>query len=281
MDFLDKTLLFAVVTFREDYHHCTSFKTLYDSFCASGLSAFHTLHVFVFDNTDQEAWEVRPKPIDHTHLIYTRDSKNPGISRAYNHIARFADSENYRWIVFLDQDTSLPLNAYEVYYHHALQFESGVAAPVVSVQDNVISPSQYNCFRTAKIKNLQVEKALPLNNITCINSGLMVSTSVFFKCGGYDPALRLDFCDHEFIERVSKKIPSIHILNLNLQQDFSTDTNSLQSALFRYQIFLKDMKAYRKIHQGNFLIFMRVDLPHLMRLTLTYKTLAFVKQRFF
>ena len=71
----------------------------------------------------------------------------------------------------------------------------------------------------------------------------------------------------------------LHILPYELHQNFSTDTNTLEQVLFRFRLFDKDLSAFKK-NRNKLLITLLVDFPHLLRLTMQYKTLAFLKIKF-
>lgn len=273
-----KKVLFGIVCFRERFWECDSFISLLNAYNSSG--SYDDINVFVFDNTDFDDWKLQPPDLSaNIKLNYASFINNPGIAFAYNFIADFANSNNFEWMVFLDQDSLLPTNAYQVYVNYTLLNSEGIAVPKVESKNKLISPSKYEYYRTSPLLN-SIEKSLKLEKITCINSGLMISVSSFLSIGGYNEKLRLDFCDHEFIERASAKINYLNLLDFTLHQDFSTDTNELDKSIFRYKLFLADLETYKKIHDGNFLISLRVDLPHLLRLTFQYKTFKFLKVRF-
>lgn len=275
---MNKKILFGIVCFRERFWECTSFTDLIKSYKTCG--SLKEINVFIFDNTDLKDWELElPKFPANIKLNYVNFNANPGISFAYNHIADFGNNNHFEWLVFLDQDSALPSNAYEIYENFALTNNENIAAPKVFSDRRLISPSYYKYYRTSPIVE-DIGKELKLQNVTCINSGLMISVNSYFSTGGYNGNLRLDFCDHEFIERASQKLSYLNLLDFVIHQDFSTETNDLQKAIFRYKLFLKDLKTYQKIHNNTVLIYLRVDLPHLLRLTLQYKTLEFIKVRF-
>lgn len=269
---------FGIVCFRVLYWECESYISLVRSYILNNKGEF--LNIFVFDNTDFHEWfDHHPTLPPFVRINYIRARDNPGISKAYNAIAEFSSMQRMDWIVFLDQDTALPENFYSVYSGFAQSATKGIAVPTVYSDRKLISPSYYRFFRTAEIRDVP-QDSLKLQNITCINSGLMISVNDFYRIGKYNEKLRLDFCDHEFIERASKKIRDIHILNIRLYQDFSTDSNDISSALFRYGLFIKDLKTYQNIHHHNPLVLLLVDLPHLLRLTIQYRSLLFIKKRF-
>ena len=269
-------LLFGIVCFRERFWECSSFIRLHQSYLESQSS--EPLHIFVFDNTDSKDWFIDyPSFEDNIKITYQRNPSNPGISFAYNRIGDFAKNNDFEYIVFFDQDSELTKNTYSVYENFSKK-NILAAAPKVISQNQLISPSKYINYRSYLYDDLSSKKIL-LNGNSCINSGLMVKTSIFFETGAYNENLRLDFCDHDFIERLGTTAKELHILPYELHQNFSTDTNTLEQALFRFRLFDKDLSAFKK-NRNKLLITLLVDFPHLLRLTMQYKTLAFLKIKF-
>ena len=122
------------------------------------------------------------------------------------------------------------------------------------------------------------QKTIELKNLSAINSGMLFNTEFFLKKGGYNTNLRIDFCDHDFIERLNGQNIFADILPIDLKQDFSASTNDKGKSLHRYKIYLKDMKEYRK--GKNFLLFfLRVDLPHLLKEIYRNRSFEFLKIR--
>jgi GT2 family glycosyltransferase len=269
-------ILFGLVCFRENYNESITFIDLYNSYIESKISD-KRLDIFIFDNTDLNNWEIsyNAKKLNNISLHYFHDVTNPGISYAYNKIAEYAVKNGFSHIVFLDQDTHLPIDFYDQYCNSILGNNIQIAAPIIMNGDHIFSPSKYRNYRSINLRAVN-EFQLDLRNHTCINSGLLIHTSLFFQSGGYNNDLRLDFCDHEFIRRVSKYADKLVVLPVKLKQSFSTEVNSLDKAVFRYKIFLKDLLSLKKINNSGSKLFFFIDLPHLIRLTLQYKTFKFI-----
>lgn len=272
-------ILFGIVCYREKFWEATSFKNLIH-LCQQQGSA-QQLSVFIYDNTDLPNWHILDdfENSPFINLVYQSAPANPGISVAYNTIARYARDRHYSHIVFLDQDTELPAE-FLATYTKIVDNDIDIAAPLVYENNILLSPSRYKNYRSSFYPSIESDK-IELKNNSCINSGLLVKTDFYHKVGGYDENLRLDFCDHEFIKRAATFTNYLHIVPVMLQQNFSTNTNSETKALARYALFTKDMKAFAKINKNDFKITLCVDLPHLIRLTLQYKSLSFIRLRFF
>lgn len=272
-------ILISIIAFKEKFWETASFKSL--QHMLRNHPHHELISIYVYDNTDSEKWDILQEYQERQNIkvFYKHDSKNSGISKAYNEIGDYALQEGFNYIIFLDQDTYLPLNFYEQYKMIAKEGVD-IAAPLIYENDKLLSPSKYKFFRSFLYNNIETSK-IELHNNSCINSGLLVKTDFFHRVGGYDETLRLDFCDHEFIKRAGNYSQYLHIIPIQLEQDFSTNTNPIDKALFRYDMFKKDIKSFKKINSNNVLITLCVDLPHLLRLTLQYKSHLFIKDRFF
>ncbi|MCG2791917.1 MAG: glycosyltransferase [Weeksellaceae bacterium] len=278
---LEKKILFGIVVFREPFQETVTFTNLLDSYYHYNNNV--GLDICVYDNTDTEKWQqnfdLKTIPQDNVNVAYFHDPENSGISAAFNYFAKFALDNRYEWIVFLDQDTALPKVFFEIYCSYVLTNpKNNLALPKVYASQKLISPSGYKFYRTNEI-TLNDTKEVLLKNITAINSGMLIRTKFFEENKGYDKNLRIDFCDHEFVERLNNNGHFADILNIALQQDFSAETDDLSKSFTRYNIYMKDMASYRK-NKNKFIFFFRVDLPHLLKLSYKYKSLLFFKSRF-
>lgn len=269
-------IIFGIVTFREKFWETPSFNSL----VASAKHLGEKVNIFVFDNTDFAEWNICEEYSlqDNFKVKYKHDRRNPGIAVAYNTIAEYAKSHLFSHIVFLDQDTELPEN-FCLNYSKVAENMVDIAAPLIYANGKLLSPARYKNYRSYSYGIIN-DDSISLKQSTCINSGLLVKTDLFLKAGGYNEKLRLDFCDHEFIIRIGKLIPSVKIIHTKLEQDFSVNTNTLDNALFRYQLYINDLRAFRRINNNDYKVTLFVDLPHLFRLTLQYKSFAFIKRRF-
>lgn len=270
------SILFGIVCFREKFWETESFKDLlrsyrnYDEDCQLFLS--------VYDNTDYNDWDIMQFFPHHENISinYHRDSLNSGIAAAFNHFAELANKQNLEWVVFLDQDTRLPNDFFSIYSEKISTTDKQILFPKIYVGDNLFSPSYYKWYRTFKIKNILPE--IILNNVTAINSGMLIKTDFYLSNGGYNKNLRIDFCDHDFIERINNRNLSADIINICLYQEFSFKINNKEKSLERYNLFIKDLKVYRK-NKNLLLVFFLVDLPHLLKEIFRNKSLKFLKIR--
>jgi len=276
----DKNILFVIVCYKEKYWETETFTNLHRSYEAAEDT--DSLSVFIVDNTDLIDWNISNKPatpknvtVDYINL------KNPGISVAYNRAYEYARENSFKWIVFLDQDTTLPLETFRIYKNAALSdnVHFPLKAPLIYYSENaLLSPSTYKNYRYGALSIHKNIEKIQFKDVSCINTGLMILTEFFLQNNKYDETLRLDFCDHDFIERSKQYLTEIEILPLELHQNFSTHTNNKADALKRYEFYSRDMMAFAK-NRNKLLIFFLVDIPRLIKLTLKYKSVDFLKIR--
>lgn len=166
-------------------------------------------------------------------IYYIGNPSNPGISTAYNSGFCLAKEAGKRWLLFLDQDTSFPINTFEVY---ALAVQKHKAhhlfAPILVSGGGVRSPCNYKLMRGSPMKVVGAG-VLGLRGKSLLNSGLLVSLHAFSLAGGYNEKIPLDFSDHDFIRRLANKQKEAIIINLTCGHSLSTDHSSDRHSVMR------------------------------------------------
>lgn len=276
MDHLESSLTFIIVTYKEKYWECESFVSLVTSYkCSAPLEP---LNVVVIDNTeDPDFCSSRPSSEAGIQVSYYTYGKNLGISKAYNQAVSQVDRISQK-LVFLDQDTLLPEQFYSCYFDMAtLRSEVLLACPKVYAGKGLVSPLPFKNFRAVRQFNEAIlSGAVIFGTFSFINSGLMVDKKLFDQIGGYDERLFLDFCDHDFISRLAAVTPTFYIIPCDLSQNLSSFTDSKEKALERYKIYLHDFYYFsRNRNRGK--LFFNIDLPHLIKLSLKFRTLSFLR----
>lgn len=279
MAVLDTDIGFGIVLYKEDLLSCDAFQTLSGSI--EKYKPEERVAVVVFDNTPRKEDRKKNENFcynEYVEVFYFTENENRGLPYAYNLFAEKLEQLSKNWMVLLDQDTSLPDDFVVKYL--AADSSNFVNCPLVFSNGNLMSPSKFHNYRPSPV-TITDQKSLPLSDLTCINSGLMISVAFYNQIGGYNPNLFLDFCDHDFIERVKKAgVTQIGIVDCKLVQDFSAVSHTKAQSLFRYGLFVKDLQEFYR-GRNKFTVFTRVDLPRLLKLSYTFKTLEFVKTRLF
>lgn len=270
-------VVFSIVVYNEFFWECTVFNSLLLSFSENKKN--EGINIYIYDNTVRSENVNLPEFQNEINIKYFSFNENRGISKAYNHLVNLALKDGFKWIVFLDQDTMLPLDFYLKYIDsisEIKQTSQKIAVPVVKSEQHILSPFIYKNYRSRFLK--EVPSFINLKKHSAINTGVLINCNYFNKIGGYNDKLFLDFCDHDFFDKLRGSDNKICVINTELKQDFSTNTNTLDKALTRYRIFYKDLKTYKK-GRNPIKLFFLVDIPHLIRLTLQYRTFKFIIYR--
>jgi hypothetical protein len=169
---------------------------------------------------------------------YTHNPSNPGLSFAYNQAAQYALNKSYKWLLLLDQDTTLPDGILDTYQKIIIEYPEVVLfAPCVRIKntDYFISPGKKNMKRISTNGKKTIGK-LSLKKYTAINSGLLINVNAFIKCGGYNEKVFLDFSDFQFIDRLSKYYNDFFTIDFTLEQELSSNEDNIKKTIQRFKI---------------------------------------------
>lgn len=245
--------------------------TSYNSFLVD--SPFE--EIFVYDNSPVSFDFVQsnlPK-----NAIYVRDVNNGGLSKAYNSAAHYALQNNYTHILLLDQDTLFPKDVLLVY--EAFLRDEVLCAPLMLTKHNVpFSPTKKQWCGTTGVK--LTEGVYSLHQFLPVNSGMCIPVDHFFKCGGYNEQVRLDFADFEFLSRYRNYFPQFRLLPIQCYQDFSNDEVSIEKLRSRFMLYLKSAKAAKwQTNRERIFYFFEV-LRHTLALTCRTRNITFITAYF-
>lgn len=197
------------------------------------------LDMIVYDNsTHAEMEDGSISTQGQLNIHYFHDPSNPGLGKAYNFAARYAQKLNKHWILLLDQDTSFPEKTIPAYLSAIIDFPGiKLFAPLLKLSDDsILSPCRYRFKRGFALK--QISPGLQsFDKLSPINSGMLIELAAFEMSGGYNEKVKLDFSDFQFIERFKKKHDQFYLLNVTALQDFSnaeTNTEKLNARFIYY-----------------------------------------------
>lgn len=206
----------------------------------------------------------------YSNLTYIDMMGNKGLSRAYNSALNYCTGDI---ICVFDDDTTAELTyASQV----KAQYEGeGVYLPLVKSGGRLLSPLKKLGPVISKCRNVG---KLNLKTCSAFNSGMAISSRTA-KAIAYDERIFLDFVDHAFCREAHKRgVPFYLLHDVEVQQNYSKETNDLQAALKRSAISSRDIAEY---YSGSFLDRAYGGLYLVYKLvvnTLRYRSLAFLKQ---
>jgi rhamnosyltransferase len=270
--FLDD-LLVIIVLYNHGFEESAAKKSLSAALHQVNLK----LDLFLYDNSSTPVYNKEFFELDQFNIKYISDPSNPGVSKAYNTGAGYADTLGKKWVLLLDQDTEFGVNLLPSYYEKVAVHgrEINLFAPKLVLKDgSIFSPSRYKYKRGFKIS--AIEPGIhSFKKISPVNSGMLINLKSFLGVDGYNEAVRLDFSDFQFIERFKKNNDNFILINLEGLQDFSDESGSLSSSLNRFKIYCECAKAcHRNSIADDFFYFLN-SMNRSLKLSFRFRTLAF------
>ena len=234
-----------------------------------------SLDLFVYDNSYHSQNIKKHAGIN---ITYWHDNQNSGVSKAYNTGVAHAKRHQKKWLLLLDQDTTLPCTILEDYEKAIIKNpEVQLFAPILYLNNGrIFSPCTYRFKR-----GFYPEKMTPgihsFDRLSPVNSGIVVGVDAFYKAGGYNIKVKLDFSDFQFIERFRKIYPSFYVLDVKCQQDFSDDEVSFSVQQVRFGFFCEGARNIEKEGLWDWVQYNTVVFLRALKLCFKYKSPNFLK----
>ncbi len=256
MGYKNIDILFVIVLYKCKLKDSDTFITL-----AESLKQYkYTFDLFVYDNSPEKPEELMEFP--NVNLTYISDTKNSGVSKAYNAGAEVAARMNKKWIILLDQDTKFPVETIREYLLAIEEYPNEkLFAPIVLIDGKkIISPAHFKFMRGFYSTNVNTG-VNSLAGRSIINCGMCINLETFNNNKGYNESIKLDFSDHDFIRRFKKSIGDRFIvINLTVYHKLSSVArNSVESDIVRFDYYLEGAKHissttgerfFLKLHAG-------------------------------
>lgn len=235
-------ILFVIVLYNQRLETCNTYHTL--------LSRIHGANVFIFDNSPIKQHDAHEFACDNIH--YLSETSNPGLSYAYNQAAKYAKTNNFKWLLLLDQDTYFPPLIVEDYLLSAKKHPliKLIVPRVVRSNNLSMSPILNRFFFNCTPVDI-CSTVLKSNKYSAINSGICINVSAFLEVGGYNEKVTLDLSDMCFFERYSQKYNDFYVMSSICIQEFSNDIQNFDKKMIRYNIFCECVKNYAKDGMRN------------------------------
>lgn len=227
--------------------------------------------IFVYDNSPLS------QKVHTDNIVYIHDSQNRGLGKAYNMAAKYAKDNHFKWMLILDQDTSFTDDALPKYVK-AIEENPSILlfVPKHKISNGkFLSPTPYH-HKTSKLQDNVPTGIVKLLPYAPINSGMLINIDLFWKAGGYDEAVWLDFSDIRFIEKVRKLIDVFYVVDTVCIQDFSVDETDMARLKNRFRIFCQCAKACKRERFGDYVDYLYVTAKRCLSLVVKNKNLSFI-----
>lgn len=187
------SILAVIVLYKTSPKDCLTVQTLSAAAAQipSGALRFKTV---LYDNTP----EYSAAPSSEPGIVYIAASRNDGVAEAYNRAMAIADSEDFDWILTLDQDTELPMDFLirmaDIIQQIGTNKRVAAILPLIRQGHRVLSPHwfRFDFFPRAFSASAH---GVQRRSVYGFNSGSILRTRALQNIGGYNPLFWLDYSD--------------------------------------------------------------------------------------
>ena len=254
------SLEIIIVLYRCTLEESQAFNTLQEQL--KGVDMDYELIIFNNDNRQQ---------IDDSRYVVVNSEENKKLAYAYNYALKRAVENGYKWLLLLDQDTSVPkgyFNRLQDFLKSGYPEKLAAVVPVLKSGDVVLSPKVVS-------SRLRIESEAKPNEygrwITAINSMSLMNVGFFDSIGGFSSKYELDMLDRWSYNQIMKLNRLVYVLDVNsnhelsfldfeknvtperysdfmkMENRFSTDEMDLLYLVFyKVKLFLKGLKQFVK-----------------------------------
>lgn len=138
--------------------------------------------LILVDNGSNNLNDIKKLINDLPNIVLLKNEKNLGIACALNTILKYAQRENYEWVLTLDQDSVVNDNLIEIYNSFLGKQQS---KNVGCLTCNIIDRNFESKQNTTAFKEIDY----------CITSGSLMNINITLSIGGFDESMFIDKVD--------------------------------------------------------------------------------------
>ena len=247
---MKSSLEIIIVLYRCTLEESRAFNTLQEQL--KGVDMDYELIIFNNDN--------RQQIIDEKYVVVNSE-ENKKLAYAYNFALKRAVENGYKWLLLLDQDTSVPkgyFNRLQDFLKSGYPENLAAVVPVLKSGDVVLSPKVVS-------PRLRIEKEVKPNEygrwITAINSMSLMNVGFFNSIGGFSSKYELDMLDRWSYNQIMKLNRLVYVLDVNSNHELSFLDFEKNVTPARYSDFMKMENRFSTDEMDLlYLIFYKVKL---------------------
>lgn len=203
-------ILFLIVIFNQSPAQSETYQSL--TLALNNSDADY--QIIVFDNTPKKSTYI---PQDSRVMFYS-EGINEGLPTAYNFAIKKALAANKKYLILLDQDSSIN----SAYIHavsegiNSLSDNDAILVPNIISAQKEVSPYTINYWGL-----IQLPPKSEKNPLYAINSFSVISLNALVKIGDFDTFYWLDALDFHFFHQVHKQGLNVKQLNVTVEHNLS------------------------------------------------------------
>jgi GT2 family glycosyltransferase len=257
------SVLAVIVLYKLDSQNSASFQTLRAAM-EQMPSQRQRFKILLYDNTPGA---VTPHALSEG-VQYELSSSNSGVSKAYNRALEIAESENFDWLLTLDQDTRLPpaflAKICEVISRCESSPEIAAIVPQLEERGKQLSPEYFMFDAIPQYVPRGFVGVSPFRKTSAFNSASTLRVSALREIGGYNPLFWLDYSDAYIYSRLNASGKKIYVAgDIQVEHEFSGTDKRRRITPERYETIVKAGSAFWDTEMGWF-----AGLDHTARLLL-------------
>ena len=206
------------------------------------INDLFNLDILVYNNSPQTPISSHPD-----FQVYNSPT-NSMLAGAYNYALQLATDKQIKWLLLLDQDTTLN---YQYFYnlHNSLSNTSSNTAcitPIITYNNKQISPVQYIPFFGPKWFLKPSPAGINNSCLFAFNSGSLINTSAISAIGNFPTEFPLDDLDICYFYRFYLKNLSTYVMPITIEHQLSVLDYAKNMTPERYQSILHYDKLMAK-----------------------------------
>ncbi len=208
----------------------------------SEINDLFDFDVLVYNNSSQN-----PIPPHSDYQIYNSPN-NSMLAGAYNYALDLATSKEIKWLLLLDQDTTLNQQYFDELHTALTQATNDTAciAPIITYGNKQLSPVKYIATFGPKWFLRPTPSGLNKSCLFAFNSGTLIKTSAISEIGGFPAEFPLDDLDICYFYRLYKKGYSTYVMPVEVEHQLSVLNYAKNMTPERYQSILDYDKLMAK-----------------------------------
>jgi GT2 family glycosyltransferase len=274
-------VLVLVVVYNSKVECAKTFKSLLRCYI-SNPGDFENLKLIIYDNGLINQQDDITVPFNY---MYINNPRNDGLAIAYNYALDYGISEDFNWILLLDQDSCLPDDFISNLNRTIEQVESNemikAIVPKMVYKGTFFSPSKVLFGGIHRPIDMNIYGICPFE-VFSIGSGCLVRSSFFQKIGGFNNFFWLDCLDRWIFYEINKANGKVFITSSIIEHELSVMDYSKFVNEKRYLNIMKYETYFMKFYKSkteNIVYYLRL-LKRAISFQFSKKTRKFASMTF-